>query len=104
MHEHIEFRTVDGVATVELAGELDVVTAPALRDALEELVARTPDRIVVTLRDVTFRDSTALGAIVHGRQRAADHGIQLSLSQPSAPVRRVLAMTGLEELVDDLSD
>jgi anti-sigma B factor antagonist len=104
MHEHIEFRTVGGVATVELAGEVDLVVAPAVRQALEHLVDRTPDRIVVTVRDVTFIDSTGLGAIVHGHRLAADRGIELSLSEPSPPVRRVLHMTGLENLVDDLGD
>jgi anti-anti-sigma factor len=104
MHEHIEFRTIDGVATVMLAGEIDLVTAPALREALEQLVARTPDRIVVTLRDVIFLDSTGLGAIVHGHRLAADKGIELSLSEPSPQVRRVLRMTGLEELLEDLGD
>jgi len=104
MHEHIEFRTIDGVATIELAGEVDVLVAPAVRQALEHLVDRTPDRIVVTVRDVTFIDSTGLGAIVHGHRLASDRGVKLSLSEPSPPVRRVLHMTGLDNLVDDLGD
>ena len=100
MHERIEIRTADGVVRVAPSGDVDMVTAPALRVALEEAAARRPARIVVSLRDVTFLDSTGLGAIVHGLRTAADQGVALTLSEASPAIRRVLAVTGLDDLLD----
>jgi len=49
----------DDVVRAAPFGELDVVTAPALRSALEEAAALRAARIAVTLRHVTFLHSTA---------------------------------------------
>jgi len=99
MHEQIEIRSVDGEVCVAPSGELDLVTAPALRAALEDAAARRPRRIVVTLGEVPFLDSTGLGAIVHGWRHAADQGIEFTLTSASPAIRRILAVTGLEELL-----
>jgi anti-anti-sigma factor len=101
MHERVEIRVIEGVACVTPTGELDLVTAPSLRAALEDAVALEPTLIVVTLREVTFLDSTGLGAIVAGWRAASDRGIQLRLLHPSPAVRRILDVTGLDELLDD---
>jgi anti-sigma B factor antagonist len=100
MHEPIEIRHVDGAVTVVPTGELDLVTAPALRTALEEAIALAPDRIVVGLAAVTFLDSTGLGALVDGWRLASDEGIKLTLSEARPPVRRVIIVTGLDDLLD----
>ena len=114
MHEAIEIRHTDGVATVVATGELDLVTAPALRAALEEAaldhigegwvreeaVALAPERIVVGLATVTFLDSTGLGALVHGWRLASDQDIKLTLRDASPPVWRVITVTGLDDLLD----
>ena len=100
MHESIEIRHADGVVTVVATGELDLVTAPALRTALEQAVALMPDSIVVGLATVTFVDSTGLGALVHGWRLASDQGIKLTLRDASPPVRRVITVTGLDDLLD----
>ena len=87
--------------SVAPSGELDLVTAPALRAALEAAAGGGARRIVVTLGEVTFLDSTALGAIVHGWRQAADLGIEFSLTGASPGIRRILAVTGLEDLLDE---
>jgi len=99
MHERIEIWVGDGIVRVVPSGELDLVTAPALRAALEEAVAVGLGRIVVTLREVTFLDSTALGAIVHGWRLAAERGSVLRLTDAAPAIMRVLTVTGLDELV-----
>jgi len=99
MHERIEIRSADGVVRVVPFGELDGVTAPALRTALEEAAALRPARIVVTLRDVTFLDSTGLRAIVHGWRTAVDQGVMFALAEASPAIHRVLAVTGLDDLL-----
>src|SRR4051812_10431968 len=100
MHEAIEIGHADGVATVDATGELDLLTAPALREALEEAVALAPERIVVGMATVTFLDSTGLGALVHGWRLASQEGITLTVRGASPSVRRVITVTGLGDLLD----
>jgi anti-sigma B factor antagonist len=80
---------------LSLAGELDLYTAPALREALQGAVARSPERLVVDLAGVTFIDSTALGALVEARSKLRD-GDAFALAAPGLEVRRALEVTGLD--------
>ena len=80
---------------VALVGELDLYNAPALRQALLEAAARAPRRLVVDLSEVTFVDSTALGALVEARSKLRD-GDGLALARPGLETRRALAISGLD--------
>ena len=85
--------------TVALHGEIDVLNVDEVRQALTEAVAASPAQIVVDLGDLSFIDSTGLGALVFAFQRARDQGIQLSLARPTRAVRQVLVISGLLEVV-----
>ena len=79
---------------LSLAGELDLADAPALREALRRAVERSPKRLVVDLAEVTFVDSTVLGALVEAR--AALGGDAFALAAPGLEVRRALEVSGLD--------
>ena len=78
-----------------LVGELDLYNAPAVRKALLEAVARAPRRLVVDLTEVTFVDSTMLGALVEARAGLADRDAFV-LAAPGPEVRRALEVSGLD--------
>jgi anti-sigma B factor antagonist len=52
----------------------------------------------IDLRDATFIDSTGLGALIEGYRAAGERQIPFVVLNPSASLRRVLAMTGLCDL------
>jgi anti-sigma B factor antagonist len=79
---------------LSLAGELDLADAPALREALRRAVERSPKRLVVDLTEVTFVDSTILGALVEAR--SALGGDAFALAAPGLEVRRALEISGLD--------
>jgi anti-sigma B factor antagonist len=80
---------------VALTGELDLYNAPALREALRGATGRKPRRLVVDLTEVTFVDSTTLGAFVEARSElAAPHAFVLAA--PGLEVRRALEVSGLD--------
>ncbi|WP_249040743.1 STAS domain-containing protein [Actinoplanes teichomyceticus] len=85
--------------TVSLRGEIDVLTVEQVRVALGEAVAGRPGRIVVDMAGVAFIDSTGLGALISGFQRARDQAIDFRLARPSASVRQILVLSGLMEVV-----
>jgi anti-sigma B factor antagonist len=84
-----------GALVLSLAGELDLYTEPALREALRGAVERAPKRLVVDLAEVTFVDSTVLGALVAARSQLGG-GDAFALAAPGLEVRRALEVSGLD--------
>ncbi|HET6481631.1 MAG TPA: STAS domain-containing protein [Actinoplanes sp.] len=89
-----------GTATVALRGEVDVLTVDLVRSALAEALATEPREIVVDLTELVFIDSTGLGALIFGFQRARDAGIRFRLTRASPGVRQILVLSGLLEVVE----
>ncbi len=89
---------LDGETVVRAAGELDVNTAPELREQLARLISEDTRRIVVDLADVSFVDSTALSVLVSALKRLRQADGDLELASPNPSVRRVFEITGLTRL------
>ncbi|MBV9411587.1 MAG: STAS domain-containing protein [Acidimicrobiia bacterium] len=83
---------------VRAAGELDVNTAPELREQLAHLANEGTALIVVDLTDVSFIDSTALSVLVSALKRLRQADGNLELASPNPSVRRVFEITGLTRL------
>lgn len=83
------------VPVVAVSGEVDVYSAPALRDGLTELL-EAGTSVVVDLSDVGFLDSTGLGALVAARTTASEHGAQLSLVCTHQRILKLFTITGLD--------
>lgn len=82
-------------AVLRVAGEVDVYTAPALRERLTDLLAAGVRHVVVDTSGVTFLDSTGLGVLVGGRKRLHAHDGSLALAGGPERVVRLLRLTGL---------
>jgi anti-sigma B factor antagonist len=80
-----------GYAVVALRGELDLIDAADVADALETLAAREP-RIIVDLAGLEFIDASGIAALVHGRTHARDAGGDVLLAAPQRLVRQVLTI------------
>jgi anti-anti-sigma factor len=88
-------RTTGGVTVAELAGELDIASAPALREQLLGLLRPGSDRLVIDLSKVSFCDASGLAVLVNTARRARLLGGFLHLAAVSPQVGRVLQLTGL---------
>jgi anti-sigma B factor antagonist len=90
--------TVSGSADrtiVSLEGELDLATAPQLREQLVTLAEREDSDIVVDLTRLAFIDSTGLSVLVMALNRSRATGGSIVLRNPSDSVMRILEITGL---------
>jgi anti-sigma B factor antagonist len=85
----------DGAIVVQLAGELDLYNAHAVRDELLEQAGRRPERLVIDLSRVTFIDSTGLGVLIEARTRLENRRAFL-LASPGLETRRALEISGLD--------
>src|SRR4051794_11981740 len=60
----LEVHEQDGWSVLAVSGEIDMATAPMLRERIHALIADQKSNLVVDLDDVGFLDSTALGVLV----------------------------------------
>jgi anti-sigma B factor antagonist len=88
-------------ARIALYGEFDIASADDASRALQELLSRGLDAVVVDLSGLDFMDSTGVQFLVDGRDTALARGLKLSLIHGGDPVRRVLTVSGVTALFDD---
>jgi anti-sigma B factor antagonist len=82
-----------GNTIVELHGEIDIASKPELRKLFDDLADQENERIIVSLAQCTYCDSTVLGLLVALKERVTS---RLRVVVPSdSPIRRVFDVTGL---------
>lgn len=91
-------REVDGRTIVQVGGEIDVYTAPRLRDAIAELVSQGVYAIVVDMEGVEFLDSTGLGVLVGGLKKVRAHDGSLELVCTQERLLKIFRITGLAKV------
>ncbi|HEX6872741.1 MAG TPA: STAS domain-containing protein [Micromonosporaceae bacterium] len=93
-------RSVADHTVLEIGGEIDVYTAPKLRERLIDMVGAGEKRVVVDLGRVEFLDSTGLGVLVgaHRRLRAGDGSLRLVC--PHERLLKIFRITGLDSVFD----
>ncbi|MEU5112549.1 STAS domain-containing protein [Streptomyces longwoodensis] len=79
---------------ITLAGEIDLVTAPLVREVLGRCLHDGIHRIDVDLTAVTFCDASGLNAFLLASLLTTDAGGALRLHHPSRAMTRVLDITG----------
>ena len=85
---------------VEVRGDLDMATAPQLRDGLQRLVDAGDRQVVVDMAGVGFMDSSALGTLVVIFKALADVGGRLCLAAVQPAVQSVLKITSVDRVID----
>jgi anti-sigma B factor antagonist len=89
-------------AWVQVAGELDLASAPELRRMLRESQQKAR-LVVLDLRELSFIDCAGLDVIVSAAKRARQSGARLVLVRGAADVDRVFTLTSTAddmEIVD----
>ncbi len=91
-------REQGGRTVVEVGGEIDVYTAPVLRERLNDLVGHGHHHLVVDMEHVDFLDSTGLGVLVGGLKRVRSHDGSLHLVCTQEKILKVFRITGLTKV------
>ena len=94
----ITTREAEGRTVVAVAGEIDVYTAPRLREEITELVAAGTYDLVVDMSEVEFLDSTGLGVLVGGLKKVRAHEGSLQLVCNQDRLLKIFRITGLAKV------
>ena len=85
-------------AVLQISGEVDVYTAPQVRDRVIRLLADGVRHVVADLREVTFLDSTGLGALVGSLKRVREQDGSLELVVADGRIMTIFRVTGLDRV------
>jgi len=110
----VAFYVIDGEqgdwTVLQVSGELDLVTSPALRQRVHDAVAEGRHSLVLDLSDVFFCDSSGVGVLIASRRliRSCQGSLRLILPARGADdgshVNRVLGALGVRRLFDVYPD
>ena len=88
----------DGIEVVNVGGEIDIYTAPRLRELLIDLAGKNNYQLIVNLEKVEFLDSTGLGVLVGGLKRVRAHDGSLDLVCTQERILKIFRITGLTKV------
>ncbi|MGC5562365.1 STAS domain-containing protein [Streptomyces sp. FR-108] len=94
----LRVRTAPTGAVIELAGDLDHHSAPAVRAALPGLDLRPGRQLVLDLGGVTFCDSSGITVIIAARNHALAAGAGIALAAVPDSVSRIFRIVGLDQV------
>jgi anti-sigma B factor antagonist len=89
-----------GSTVIAVGGEIDVYTAPKLREQLINLVESGSYHLIVDMEEVEFLDSTGLGVLVGGLKRVRAHDGWIDLVCTQTRILRIFRITGLSNVFD----
>ena len=98
MELSLNHRSEAGHTILDVAGEVDVYTAPKLREKLVELVGDGHHHLIVDMTKVEFLDSTGLGVLVGGLKRVRSHEGSLALVCDQERILKIFRITGLTKV------
>ncbi len=93
---------------IEVAGEIDVATAPKFKEKVVEAIDAGHTRLVIDIQNVAFLDSTGLGVLVGALKRVRAQAGSLDIICTSDRLMRIFKITGLDKVfglhasIDDL--
>jgi anti-sigma B factor antagonist len=94
----LETQVVEGATIVAVGGEIDVYTAPRLRDKITELVGDGIYDLIIDMEGVEFLDSTGLGVLVGGLKKVRAHDGSLQLICTQERLLKIFRITGLAKV------
>ncbi|MGZ4694300.1 MAG: STAS domain-containing protein [Acidimicrobiales bacterium] len=90
----------DGWSVVAVTGELELATAPRLRQQIVSLIGGGRSHLIIDLAGVDFIDSVGLGVVVGALKRCRTHGGDLVVVGAVPRVRSLFEITRLDEIID----
>lgn len=88
------------VLTLSLSGELDHHGAAEARRRIDAIIDESaPKKLVLSLTDIRFCDSSGLGLIMGRYKKARSVGADICVADPSPAVEKIMRLAGLDKLI-----
>ncbi|MBU9710438.1 STAS domain-containing protein [Evansella tamaricis] len=104
MNLKVDIKEGNRETVVFLKGEVDVYTAPTLKESLYPLAEQKEKKIVVDLSNINYIDSTGLGIFIGALKATDKSNSTITICGANARVKRLFEITGLDEIIEIVSD
>jgi anti-anti-sigma factor len=91
---------VERVAVVAASGELDMLTAPQLRDAVQSALSKTPSGLIVDLTQVDFLGSAGMQVLMEAHNQTSGTQTRFAVVADGSATSRPLKITGIADVID----
>ncbi len=96
----ISSRTKGEVVILDISGEIDLYNAPEIKDIINKLIEQKRYNVVINLKDVTYIDSSGIGALISSLSNLKKYQGGLKIINVFASVRKVFELTKLTSFFD----
>jgi anti-sigma B factor antagonist len=94
----IEQGSEAGHYVIAARGEIDLFTAPELKQVITEVIESGERRVAIDLSEVSFLDSTALGVLIGAVKRLRSRGGALAVVNTDSSIAKTFEITGLDQI------
>lgn len=84
---------------LKAVGEVDISTAPQLREALDSVYQEKQADINLYLDELSYIDSTGLGVIIGAYGRMQKNKNKITILNPKQNIRKLLSITNLDRIL-----
>lgn len=95
----IDSEIAQDTVIMRLSGELDVHTAEIFKASADEFLDKGYSNVILNLEEVSFIDSSGLGAILGRYKRISSNDGRMVIVKPKPHVRQVLELSGLRKII-----
>ena len=88
----------DGIEVVTVEGEIDIYTAPRLRELLIDLISKNSYQLVVNMEKAGFPGSAGPGVLAGGLKQVRPHDGSLDLVCTQERILKIFKITGLTKV------
>jgi len=96
----VSTRSEDKADIIEIEGEVDLYSSPALRKVLLELTKKKTSAIIVDLEKVKYMDSSGVATLVEALQQVNKYKGKLKLVNLRDAVKDVFELSRLDKVFD----
>jgi anti-sigma B factor antagonist len=89
---------VDGLQVLQLAGEIDVYTAPQFREAVNAILNTGQKHLIIEMSQVSYMDSSGFGTLLSATKRLRPSGGAVTLVNVNRAIERILRITRLDTI------
>ncbi len=99
MNLKVDVERKDGIAVVKVEGEIDLYTSSHFRNELHKLIDEGYNKLIISLDNVGYIDSTGLGILIGTLKRLKEVGGKLTVVCSSPQIKKVFTITGLVKIL-----
>jgi len=90
----------NNITGINIEGEIDVYTSPKVKEALNDLIQKGHNNIIVNLEGVSYIDSTGLGVLIGALKRVKENNGDIKLVCTNLQIKKIFDITGLIKIFD----